>query len=529
MRTALLSDRKREVAGTSRAAHIPAPVRGWNSRDPLADMNPQFAVQMANMFPGAGDVRLRNGAISYATRAGAGNIKTLVSFQANTSASSKLFACSDNGIYDATAGGAMGAAVSALTNGTIEFVNITNSAGTNFIWGCNGSDKVKTYNGAAWQDLDNASVPAITGIAVQNLNYCWLFKRRIFAVEENSMNAWYLPVDSIAGVASKFPVGGLFHRGGYLLAGTNWTLDGGNGPDDYCVFITSEGEIAVYAGIDPATSSSFSLIGVFYVGKPASARCFIRIGGDIWVATALGLIPLSKLVQGAPFAPKMAVTDVIRPTWAFVMQNYRTQAGWDMEVYDNQNALLVNIPTSDGTSNQFVMNVLTGAWAQFTNWSALCFLQYNNALYYGDRTGTVWQAWTGATDPNGQAIVGQVIQSYNYYGKGSGTTQIKMLRPVFSINNSTELQIGISVDYMFADYTSIIGADYSILTSAWDAAPWDTSYWSTAAYGIPQLYWRSVSAKPGFALATELQFSTSKATLVSWSGTDYQIADGSLM
>lgn len=528
MRQALLASRNRELAGTSRGTHIGAPLQGWNTRDSLAQMGPLFAIQMENLFPGTSDVRLRNGSVNWANRAAAGDIKSLYSFQSNTAGTNKLFACSDNGIYDASAGGAMGVAVSSLTNGLLEMVNFTNSAGTNYLWGVNGADKVKTYNGTTWADLDGVSVPAITGVTVTNLNFCWIFKRRIFCIEKNTMNAWFLPVDSIAGAMSKFPIGGLFSRGGYLLAGCSWTLDGGNGPDDYCVFITSEGEIAVYAGVDPSTSGSFGLIGVFYVGRPVGRRCFVRVGGDVWVATALGLIPLSKLARGEPFAPKMAVSDPIRPTWSQAVAAYGSQSGWELEVHPLQQALVVNIPLGGGLARQFVINVLTGAWSQFTGWNALCFTAHNNTMYFGGASGVVYEAWSGPTD-NGQPIVGQVVQAYNYFQKRSGTSQVKLIRPIISFNGGVEIRAAIYTDFTFGDYTTVIPVDTSLTTAPWDITPWDTGIWSSAALAVAQLRWMHVSARPGFAIAVALQFSSSFATLMTWSGTDYQFADGGVM
>lgn len=48
----------------------------------------------------------------------------------------------------------------------------------------------------------------------EDLNYVWVYKNRLFFVEKDSLNAWYLPVDSIGGAAEKFPLGGVFTRGG---------------------------------------------------------------------------------------------------------------------------------------------------------------------------------------------------------------------------------------------------------------------------------------------------------------------------
>jgi hypothetical protein len=51
------------------------------------------------------------------------------------------------------------------------------------------------------------------------------------------MDLWYLPIDSIAGAAHKFPVGALFKKGGHLVAIGAWTLDSGNGLMIYLLWL----------------------------------------------------------------------------------------------------------------------------------------------------------------------------------------------------------------------------------------------------------------------------------------------------
>ena len=53
---------------------------------------------------------------------------------------------------------------------------------------------------------------------------------------------------AVAGAASMFDLGQIFTEGGYLMAMATWTVDAGYGVDDLAVFITSEGEVAVYRG-----------------------------------------------------------------------------------------------------------------------------------------------------------------------------------------------------------------------------------------------------------------------------------------
>ena len=91
---------------------------------------------------------------------------------------------------------------------------------------------------------------------IVNLNN---FKRSIYFLKKNSMSFFYLPIDSITGTVSEFPLGALFSKGGYLMAMGTWTIDGGFGTDDYCVFISSEGQAVVYKGTDPSSSTTWAL------------------------------------------------------------------------------------------------------------------------------------------------------------------------------------------------------------------------------------------------------------------------------
>ena len=64
-----------------------------------------------------------------------------------------------------------------------------------------------------------------------------------------------------------FPLGQIFKMGGFLVQMATWTIDNVSGMDDYAAFITSEGEVAIYQGYDPTQQSTWSLVGVFRIGR----------------------------------------------------------------------------------------------------------------------------------------------------------------------------------------------------------------------------------------------------------------------
>jgi len=114
----------------------------------------------------------------------------------------------------------------------------------------------------------------ITGVNSNTFVNVNLFKNRLYFTQKDTLTCWYLPVDSIGGAASPLYFGGIARNGGYLQTMGTWTLDAGQGADDYAVFVTSMGEIIVYNGTDPSSATTWALKGVWQLGQNFSRRCF---------------------------------------------------------------------------------------------------------------------------------------------------------------------------------------------------------------------------------------------------------------
>ena len=142
----------------------------------------------------------------------------------------------------------------------------------------------------------------------------------------------------------------------------SWTRDGGDGPDDFAVFISSRGEVAIYSGSNPATD--FAMVGLYRIPPPIGYRCFTRVGGDLAVVTIGGVIPLSKaLVQDITAEAGIALTLRINDAITTYAQQFSTIFGWELTGYAAAHMLILNIPTAtNSTAVQAVMNTLTGAW-----------------------------------------------------------------------------------------------------------------------------------------------------------------------
>jgi hypothetical protein len=416
----------------------------------------------------------------------------------------------------------VGAAVASITNGRCQHVSLTTS-GNNFLFIANGVDNLQRFDGTTW------TAPAtyvISGGGTLNTNTIFnlnVFKRRLFFLVNQSLDFYYFDIDAAAGTVTRFPLGALASKGGRLVAMGTWTVDGGEGVDDYAVFATSEGQLIVYKGTDPNTAATWALQGVYDLGKPLGSKCFLKFGGDLLYLCDDGLYPLSRALLSSNIDGKAAVTERISTAFAQAAKQYKANFGWQIIFSLTDSLLLVNIPQADlTTSIQFVMNTKTGAWTQFSGWDFFCWALLGDQLYAG-MAGKVAQAWIGVSDFN-QNITAYCKTAFDYFGRRTRLKHIKQLRPLFLTQGSVSIDVQIDVD--FADNNSHGPVIFPPQTgSLWNSALWNSGVWQGAA--APRLDWRTVASYPGFCAALRLRI-VSKTATVEWSSTDFLFELGAI-
>ncbi len=519
---------------SSRGFSFPAPTGGWNARDPVANMPTSDAVYLDNFFPQEASVAIRPGFELFATLpadtqpGSPHDIRSILPYQ-SPSGTAKLFVGLQDGLYDATAGGAISVIASAATNGEWQHTNIT-TAGGSFLWCCNGVDKARYFNGTAWTVLDGTSTPALTGITSTDIINVSLFKSRLYLCAKNSLSLYYLPVNSVAGAAEEFPLGAIFRRGGYLVATEAWTLDGGNGPDDYLAIATSEGEVAVYQGTNPANAATWALRGVYYLGTPIGRRCFHKFNGDLVLLTVQGLFPLSRALLSATTDKRSAVSDKISQAWRAYAEQYQGLFGWQVLSYPEASLLLVNVPVvseqADGVaySYQFAMNTQTGAWARFTNQHSEAWGVHDGGLYFANHN-KLYKAWTGQQD-NGFPIDARAKTAFFSPSNRNGISRFTLMRPIVQSAQAVSLQLGVDNDYGDSGFSGAVPITYGEALALWDSAIWDQSKW--AGRGNSFGSWRTVSHRPGHSLAVRLRV-YAKDISMAWVSTDFIAQRGGLM
>jgi hypothetical protein len=517
--------------------NFPSPVSGWIRNENLAVPDARQpngsklygAFVLENWFPTATGIRMRGGSSSHALL-GDGTLPVTALFTYVNGNNRSMFAATGTTIYDATLTSvpsilitdtgteivtdtgdfigvdfvASAAVVTSQTGGDWSVVQFATAGGT-FLRGVNGEDTPVVYNGTTW-----GTAPAITGsgLTPDDLSHVWAFKSRLFFVEKNSLNAWYLPADSIGGVAVKFPLGGVFNLGGSLLFGASWSLDTSDdgGLGEQCVFISTEGEVAVYKGTDPASATTFAKSGVYKIGKPRGPKAFIPAGGDLVIATELGFVPLSQAIQRdvAALSPA-AVSYPIETAWNEAVAE-RSGENWHCKVWPTKQMVAIALPTDTGQTPQwFVANARTGAWGLYTGLDANCLETFGDRMFFGSEDGLVIEAEVTGAD-NETPYVCVVVPLFDPLKSPASLKTASQSRATLRSTRRMEAQLSMQHDYVVTlpsppDDTSVSSA------SLWGSALWGTSTWGAPQEKQTYQEWQSTPGG-GYALAPALQITS---------------------
>lgn len=485
----------------------PSPRNGWianrNLAQPGAKNLDGSAISGAqildNFFPTATTARLRRGFAEHADITGT-TVEAIFSYL-NGSAEEK-FAADEDKIVDITTTPAD--AVTGLSGADWISVQFATSGGI-FLRLVNGEDTPLVYDGSTWGTSPALTFPSPLTTTPDVFNFVWGYRNRLFFVEKNSLDAWYLPVGQVGGEVTKLPLGGVLERGGSLLFGAIWSNDSGNqgGLSEQCVFVSTEGEVAVYQGSDPADATDWQKVGVYYIGAPLGKRAWFRAGGDVVIATTVGLISLASAVgkDFAALAPT-AVSFPIEDAWNIAVEQ-RGEDNWRCVVWAAQQLAVVMLPPVESLDTEaFVVNVRTGAWCRFTGWDMRSLHVFKDRMFWGTTGGIVNEAMVGGLDGE-DTYVGVTVPLFEDLGTPANLKMARLGRATVRARQDTEIIVALHTDFNVdlppaPDATVISGRD------EWGIAEWGSSTWGNPAQLVTLQKWQSIGGA-GYALAPSLQ------------------------
>lgn len=350
------------------------------------------------------------------------------------------------------------------------------------------------------------AAPGVITAAVGKLSHIWSFKNRLFFIEKDSMNAWYLPLGAIGGTTVKLPLGGIFRRGGSLLFGATWSYESqGGGLNDACVFVTTEGEAAIYEGTDPSSATAWALKGVYRIGRPLGKRAHFKAGGDLAIATDDGLVAISQaLARDQAALAQNAISYPIEVEWRKEALQRRSQSSWSIEMWPTQQMAIVAMPSYLSLDPiSFVVNIRTGAWARYTGWDTRCLCLLEDRMFFGTSDGRILEAEVGGTD-DGSNYTAAFVGLFEDMGSSDRVKVATMARSTFRTTQETSVQMSVSVDYVPILPTEPSAAKPAANLSTWGSGIWGQSVWKDAAEYSREGRWSSVSGV-GHALAPACQ------------------------
>lgn len=355
-----------------------------------------------------------------------------------------------------------------FSNGRWQTVMMSNGADEASLVMVNGADGIWCFDGANLEEAPaSAANPTVDNVTS--------FKSRLWFTKMGDASVYYGEVLSNKPTTlTAFPIGPLLRNGGEIIAINSLSMDGGSGPDDYLVCISSRGEIVVFSGIDPATD--FQLVGIFKASKPLSRRCLAKNGSDLVYYGSNGPQLLTRLFSTSEGLETMALP--IRTEFEDAMFANADMFGWDLIGYPKRGWLLFNVPQqANKIADQFVVNLESQAWFRIKDWNAASWVTHETRLYFGGFDGKLKVADVGSTD-DGEAINFDFLQSWQEFQTPS-RKKFNMAQVTIQADATPDILVDINVDFAKIDPKSKPSFAEQAISSPWDTSPWDVSPWSS--------------------------------------------------
>lgn len=357
-----------------------------------------------------------------------------------------------------------------------------------------------TVNGTAI-----SAAPGITGMNSADMAFVWAYKQRVYFIEAGSMNAWYLPVDQVGGAATLLPLGGVFALGGELQWGQTWSLNnsGDGGLSEQCVFTTTEGEVAAFQGLSPDSAATWDKVGVYRIGRPLGKKAFMRAGGDLLIATSVGLVSLGAAAQlDLAALGSKSVSYSIEDLWAQSIQE-RGDGNWNCRIWPDGQAVYISPPTPINEAPiLLVANANTGAWCEYTGWNAKSMVNFNGRFFFGSAGGRVIEGNVSGADL-GLPYTADCLSLFDDLKSPGSRKVAKVARIVKRGTYDAPERVSAQFDYIETlpppPDAPVIPAD-----STWDNAIWDEAIWNASRGSVNTARWQSVGGS-GHVVAMGVQ------------------------
>ncbi len=462
------------------------PYGGLDALSPIDNMDPSFALELVNVFPGAGAPSVRLGYTQFNT-GGTSIPASPINFMRElplADGTKHLIAATDSNLYKILVDGT----VSTVTNATPHTDSRFNSEiFANNLYLCNGINVPQVYTGTG----NAANVTFTCSAGLSNLVSAAAYKRRLYFVQKNSMSVWVHASVDVPGTGGSpkldeiLDIKYVMTKGGYLLFAGSYTNQTASTSQDLFFACSSEGELVFYSGTGP---SDWSLVAHYYIAKPVGFRAFIRVDADVWIVTQDGIVPISALFQSDSASALMVVSGKVNPIISNAAETFNFSHDWSGFVWPRGRRVYISVPQSS-TENYFLVYSLdTKGWTTFrlfdgghANSSCYAF----EHPFYASLTGIVYKGETGQADAitatsSGQAITFAGRTAFSFYGSRGNYKAFKDIRPLLKVKKGVTLSLGLDTDFKRSTVVTSVTTPTSTFTP-W-GSPWGSPWSADVEY-----------------------------------------------
>ena len=460
---------------TSHVAHVSVPLKGLSRYAQLNEADPLLASVLTNWVVEQDRISLRPGYAQIGALTDGRTISTLIPYYG---VGQKFIAAAGDGLFNAT-GTRIGTKV--YGGDQWQWTSFANLSQQKFTLMVNGFDGVVSWDGSSGSlpsrqadeigipeadengfrqlevNLGDEEINPLTGevnpatFDANKLDKILSHMNRIWLADSQDLVVYYWPIQTVGGTLGVLPLNAYFKRGGTIKSLQTWTLDGGTGMQNMLVIFSSNGEAAIYAGVDPATD--FKLVGIFRFDTPMGAGCTVNYGGELYVLISTGLVPMSTLLKAE--SENLGRSDQnIMQEFINVSNSFRDAYGWSVIVNSQTNHAICNMPMGGGKYQQLIRFMPNAVWSKWADVPARCWAWLGNHAYFGTENGKIHRAGTEYLDDNGAPINVDVCFAWSSF-KSVNKKQFKMARLYMMSDSIPKPFVDVEVDYVTKPPTNL--------------------------------------------------------------------------
>ena len=491
---------------TQSVMRYPAPLMGIDTRKSLTTGDLNNCVYTFNLCPFEFGLRCRSGFREWqiAVDAGIGaGVHTLIPFDSiqDSGAGDKLFAVTNEGIWDTTVYAAAPVKVATFTDTSADagygtFTHYVNQAEDDVLFYADNLNGLWSYDAGLNAWTQGNVIDAGQPITDADVKFVMSHKNNVWFAAQNSTIGYYLPILANQGVVTEQFFGDKFGHGGTLEGLFSWTVDGGDGVDDILVAVSHAGDVILYTGSGP-DEADWGMKGIYYIGQiPNTPRFGSEQGGELYLLSAYGIVSMSDLLSGVDSNTLQADVEgnsIALKISGLLRQEMRekiTLRGWDVSVVPAEGGIVVSTPTVGAEAPiQFYYNLATRGWGLWRNVPMTCFTEWEGAVMFGTADNRVQRMddvldnvviTPEAGTENGEPIGFSIMTSYSPLS-GDGTyKRVKLIRPDFISTTKPTFSSQARYDFDTSEAFDFATSDPNALAvGVWDLGAWDNVIWAS--------------------------------------------------